>query len=955
MSSLTFIHLSDLHIGQKDEKGNEPPQDCAGLNAKKLINDLLKIREEKSISFRPDETFFLISGDITNTCKWDQFEIAIMFIEQIRKQYSLKFGGFELSSDHFICIPGNHDLKLAEIKNPKVSFFEKYLPFKSFLDFVTDYSSFARSFTHENPFINIRFDTPLSTQIIWIDTCRTIDYFDSRPKEKRKSLLQGTFGYITEDYLSSLEKTLLLEDQKVLRIALMHHPLTDLSTGDSTPSDGISISKLISWLTKHKFALIFSGHIHYTEATGYSKPDHKMPEYPGSISENSVGHSFPTKPSVEPISYEIIQIEEHFGKTVSRKYTRQFSWSTNTLADEKNKWTDNSESKNPINLPKIYNTKDFLGIKGSNVWHVISHCKPGKFENYGAQSPGEVVNSLMLHLLSQPQNDLIHVTEKTKINWNIFAGNNLLFVIDSPHFNPYTRQLLTDYKTYLAGGNVEFIDEPNQLNVKQRIQIGNQPPLASTKQPEQTLFDCYEDYLLIMRLPGFEPHKKTKKLEIKDLDENKVIWIIAGIHSKASYAGTQIFNADNLQKFTSSLNKLSNGKIPKYFEIVYKVPQEKPKITDFSSLERVYFNVLRLKKDVAMGDDLPSGVAVILSSNKNVWAKTPVHIVHLDPVAGCNYSCPECIENEMKNKNLFLSIKSCIRILCDLKKIGCERINFYGGEPTLHPEFPELLNATSAMGYNSLLVTNGSQLHNQDITNSLIYASSKIHIRVSLDAHNQNTYEKIHGINKNTADVGVIKDTIKFLINQGIPVSISILVRPEIVNELESAVNFWRNAHATAIILRPLTARNGKGPILPSKTDDSQTILSILNKNKGFVLTPFWFHNLLQNHPETQKKDYYTCYSGYYRIAISPYNESCPKAEKEIESIPLTQTNDAWISLCTYRRFDPNFGCKYPSDLNQWLKDYRQQILNKIDPSKNCNEIFCCRDGYNRQISSLTR
>ncbi len=75
----------------------------------------------------------------------------------------------------------------------------------------------------------------------------------------------------------------------------------------------------------------------------------------------------------------------------------------------------------------------------------------------------------------------------------------------------------------------------------------------------------------------------------------------------------------------------------------------------------------------------------------------------------CNYSCKFCFSQKLGPE--ITSLESAKEILRYLRDMGMEKINFVGGEPTLHPLFFEIVMEAKAMGFVVSVVSNGYYLN----------------------------------------------------------------------------------------------------------------------------------------------------------------------------------------------------------------------------------------------------
>jgi len=111
----------------------------------------------------------------------------------------------------------------------------------------------------------------------------------------------------------------------------------------------------------------------------------------------------------------------------------------------------------------------------------------------------------------------------------------------------------------------------------------------------------------------------------------------------------------------------------------------------------------------------------------------------------CNLRCIFCINNTKKNYEWCkktMSKQDVLKTITDLSDLGVKGIEFTGGgEPTLHPNFDDIIKYTVSLGIKPSLVTNGVTLKNIpiDILKQMDW------IRVSINAGRDN-YVKVHGV-----------------------------------------------------------------------------------------------------------------------------------------------------------------------------------------------------------------
>ncbi len=75
----------------------------------------------------------------------------------------------------------------------------------------------------------------------------------------------------------------------------------------------------------------------------------------------------------------------------------------------------------------------------------------------------------------------------------------------------------------------------------------------------------------------------------------------------------------------------------------------------------------------------------------------------------CNYRCRFCFAT-YRDIDGHLPLTEAKRLLQLLREAGCEKLNFAGGEPTLHPHIGELVAEAKRLGFVTTLITNGARL-----------------------------------------------------------------------------------------------------------------------------------------------------------------------------------------------------------------------------------------------------
>jgi len=81
----------------------------------------------------------------------------------------------------------------------------------------------------------------------------------------------------------------------------------------------------------------------------------------------------------------------------------------------------------------------------------------------------------------------------------------------------------------------------------------------------------------------------------------------------------------------------------------------------------------------------------------------------------CNYQCKFCFaRNRCQGKEL--TFKEWKKLIFLLSEKNCLKVNFAGGEPTLLPYLPELINYAKDLGFFTSIISNGSLISKKFIS-----------------------------------------------------------------------------------------------------------------------------------------------------------------------------------------------------------------------------------------------
>ena len=166
---------------------------------------------------------------------------------------------------------------------------------------------------------------------------------------------------------------------------------------------------------------------------------------------------------------------------------------------------------------------------------------------------------------------------------------------------------------------------------------------------------------------------------------------------------------------------------------------------------------------------------------KAVWEKAFAEGI---PISGtfeltprCNFNCKMCYvhlkEKDIPKYGKELSAKEWLRIAEEAKEAGTTWLCITGGEPLMHPEFPEIWKGLSEMGFFLTLQTNASMITGEIQT--LLEQYPPRQVKITLYGSNDEVYEAVCGVKKGFTRVN---DGIHTLMSMGIPVTlVSTIIR----------------------------------------------------------------------------------------------------------------------------------------------------------------------------------
>ena len=231
----------------------------------------------------------------------------------------------------------------------------------------------------------------------------------------------------------------------------------------------------------------------------------------------------------------------------------------------------------------------------------------------------------------------------------------------------------------------------------------------------------------------------------------------------------------------------------------------------------------------------------------------------------CNHKCKHCYNNssigstdEMKKDDIFL-------LLEELDELGVKVIELTGGEPTMHPDFEDILEKIFSYNFELIgILSNGTNLTKNICT---ILANNKDRVVVQIDLHGS-SQDYVEWFTGNSKAYQLATESISKISNLGIPVRVVCNVTPMNIDQMFDIANTAKKLGATAVAF---------GPIAPMgrATMSQDLILSLDQKafekfgeNMEVLLKEFGkeFVTTLEESPQ----HFLNCGAGSNNLTISP-------------------------------------------------------------------------------------
>ncbi|MGY4687532.1 radical SAM/SPASM domain-containing protein [Petrotoga sp. DB-2] len=272
------------------------------------------------------------------------------------------------------------------------------------------------------------------------------------------------------------------------------------------------------------------------------------------------------------------------------------------------------------------------------------------------------------------------------------------------------------------------------------------------------------------------------------------------------------------------------GQMIEFFSKKYSDSEERVKENIFNFLNQLRSYGLSTisyeKKDAIIDDKLEK-----LGS----WNYVVPRGMVVEITSKCNFRCKHCYNKSGEGEHLTdIDKEDAFSLIDQMFALGTRTLEITGGEPSIHPYFNEIIEKALNEDFELIgILSNGSNFTEKTFD---VLSRNKDKAVAQVDLHGSTPkYVNWFTGHKNAYELAL--NTIKKLVNIGIPVRLACSVTPGNVNQVEEVANIAYKIGVTAVAFGPVTpvgrAKDNDDLILSYNEDAFNAFVNTLNKLKN--------------------------------------------------------------------------------------------------------------------------
>lgn len=303
----------------------------------------------------------------------------------------------------------------------------------------------------------------------------------------------------------------------------------------------------------------------------------------------------------------------------------------------------------------------------------------------------------------------------------------------------------------------------------------------------------------------------------------------------------------------------------------------------------------------------------------------------------CNHHCTFCTLDWITHGNKTLASPVLGKMIQEMKHMGVSSVYLAGeGEPTLHPEFVDIVNGIAHMGLKVAVSTNG-QRFTQDVAERTLRNISWI--RFSLDTIDPILYHEIHGVGGD--GLLTVLDNIQAAVDLKIKHELKTDIGVQVILTERTALTL----NPTVEYLKKIGVDNVQIKPCHNHPDSSHTAKMDVG---------------MYRHVQVEMQDYET---DSFKVLVRTKSMERLESERTYKRchgfdfyVLVNANGDVVPCNVFYHKPDFIYGNVYETDFMRiWTSDRRQQIIKKIQCSQfeHCGDYRCRLDVMNRHLNRV--
>lgn len=326
-----------------------------------------------------------------------------------------------------------------------------------------------------------------------------------------------------------------------------------------------------------------------------------------------------------------------------------------------------------------------------------------------------------------------------------------------------------------------------------------------------------------------------------------------------------------------------------------------------------------------------------VSKFRNAEQIGPIH-AEIGITNKCNHKCRFCTLDWITHGCDTLSYNVMKDCLDDLHALGTKSIYFAGeGEPTMHPQYADIIQYANQKNLKQSVSTNGSQYIPSIAEKTLPCLSW---MRFSLDAATPTSHAYIHGVSENEFPK-ILKNIancveLKRKHNYTVDIGVQLILMPENMNEVENFVLLMKNIGVDNVQIKPAHTHPKSSFQATNIYNFTQsTLIETIKKHETENYLIIFRTKSMER--LTEERNYKECH-GFHCYAIID-------AKGNIVPCNVFYNNPEYIY--------GNINKERFKDI--WLSPTRTAIIQKIAESNHsfCGEYRCRLDVINRYLERI--